>query len=331
MAQMVQTTTDPQPFDRNNGNPPLVSIITPAYNTAEFITETIDSVLAQSFADYEIIIINDGSPDTEALERALAGYLDRIVYIKQENQGAGAARNAGLRAARGKYVAFLDGDDLWYPSHLSEQITLIESGPGYDLVYADAEIFGGVHDNFRTCMEANPSEGEVTFDSLLSSQCSVITSAVVARREPILEIGSFDESLRNAQDFDLWLRLAKRDGARMNYQRKVLIRHRIGHESLAVDSIRSLEAEVRVLTKMGQRPDLTPAERLTIDRTVPLRRAIIEVQRGKRSLLGGEIEAAAKSFAESNSLAPNWKLRLVLFWLRIAPRLFQRIYKARVA
>src|SRR5512132_4544704 len=97
--------------------PVKVSIIIPAYNVASFIGETLDSVWAQSFTDYEVIVINDGSPDTEEMERVLAPYLDRIVYLKQENQGAGAARNAGLRAARGNYIAFLDGDDVWYPTH----------------------------------------------------------------------------------------------------------------------------------------------------------------------------------------------------------------------
>ncbi len=308
---------------------PCLTVIIPAYNIALFIAEAIDSVLAQSFTDYEIIVINDGSPDTEALERELAPYLGRIRYIKQENQGAGAARNAGLRVARGEYVAFLDGDDVWYPSHLSEQVAFIKSGPGYDLVYADAVIFGELASDFQTCMEANPSEGEVTFDSLLGGRCSVITSAVVARRERIIEVGFFDETLRNAQDFDLWLRLAKRDGAAMNYQRKVLVRHRIYDGSLASDPIRSFDAELRVLAKMGQRTDLTPAERATLNRTIPLRKATVEVLRGKRELLKGDFDAAAKSFAEANSLVPSWKMKLVLAWLRFAPRLLRRVYEAR--
>ena len=327
---MAQTISETQ-HDNLADKAPAVSVIIPAYNIARFIGEAMESVLAQTFTHYEIIVINDGSPDTEEMEQVLAPYLDRIVYLKQENQGAGAARNAGLRAARGKYIAFLDGDDVWYPTHLSDQIALIESGPGYDLVYADAAIFGELKSTFQTCMESHPSEGDVTFDSLLQGRCSVITSTVLARREPIMEIGLFDETLRNSQDFDLWLRLAKRNGARMNYQRKVQGEHRVYGGSLASVPLRSLEAEVRVLTKMGQRSDLTPAEQATISRTLPLRKAIIEVHRGKHHLLDGEFEAATRSFAESNSLAPNWKLRLVLFWLRIAPRLFQRIYKARVA
>src|SRR5438132_9051132 len=99
---------------------PIVSVIIPAYNVAPFIGETLTTVFAQSFNDYEVIVINDGSPDTEELERALQPFIDRINYIKQENRGASAARNAGLRAARGEFVAFLDADDLWLSNYLDE-------------------------------------------------------------------------------------------------------------------------------------------------------------------------------------------------------------------
>jgi glycosyltransferase involved in cell wall biosynthesis len=321
--------------ERIDGRPgkqdPYVSVVIPAYKIAGYIGQALDSVRAQTFTNCEIIVINDGSPDTEELEKALAPHFESIVYLKQENQGAGAARNAGLRAARGKYIAFLDGDDLWQPNHLQEQVALIESGPGYDLVYADSEIFGEAHSDFRTCMEASSSEGEVTFESLLAGRCSVITSTVLAQRLPILEVGLFDTSLRNAQDFDLWLRLAKRPDARMTYQRAVLGRHRIYPGSLASDEIRSLEAEVWVLNKMLQLPNLTSSERTTIEDTIPKRRATIEVLRGKRLLVEGNIEGAAKSFAESYSLVPSRKLQLVLLSMKIAPKLFQRLYKARAA
>lgn len=307
---------------------PRVSVIIPAYNIARFIRETLDSVLAQTFTDYEIVVVNDGSPDSPELVSALEPYMEKIVYVEQNNQGAGAARNTALRTARGEYVAFLDGDDLWQPSHLSDQLALLEGEPPYDLVYADAEMIGSVPKAFRTCMDANPSEGEATFESLLGGRCSVITSTVVTRREPILRIGLFDESLRNAQDFDLWVRLAKDTGARITYQRKVTACHRIYEGSLASDEIRSLEAEVRVLTKVLQRTDLTNEEEATIKRTLTIRNATIEVLRGKRLLLEGKLEAAANSFAKSNALVPGWKLSLVLFFLRVAPRMFQRVYRA---
>jgi glycosyltransferase involved in cell wall biosynthesis len=99
-----------------------VSIIIPAYNIAPYIAETLDSVFAQTFTDYEVIVVNDGSPDTEEFERAMQPYLDRVIYLKQENGGASVARNAGLQTARGEFVAFLDGDDLWLPNYLEEQM-----------------------------------------------------------------------------------------------------------------------------------------------------------------------------------------------------------------
>jgi len=306
---------------------PAVSVIVPAYNVAPFIGEALESVLAQSFTDYEIIVINDGSPDTEKLEQVLEPYQSRITYLKQENQGAGAARNAGLRAARGKFVAFLDADDAWLPNFLSEQLAFIQSGPGYDLVYADAQLFGDSRRALGTVMQREPSEGPVTFERLIGERCIVNTSSVLARREPIFEVGLFDETLRNSQDFDLWVRIAKRSGARMNFQRQVLVRHRVWSGSLASDGIKSVEGELRVLDKISRRVDLTPSERDALAQTVALRTASIEVDRGKRKLLHGEYEAAAKSFRFANDYYHSWKLRLVLFSLHVAPRLLQRVYR----
>ena len=101
---------------------PRVSIIIPAYNVASYIGETLASVFAQTFTNYEVIVINDGSPDTEELERALEPYFNRISYLKQENLGAGAARNVGLRAAKGEFIAFLDADDLYHPERIKKAV-----------------------------------------------------------------------------------------------------------------------------------------------------------------------------------------------------------------
>jgi len=94
---------------------PRVSVIVPAYNTAPFIAETLDSVFAQSMADFEVIVVNDGSPDTPALEQALLPYRARIRYIVQSNGGLSAARNTAIRASGSELVAFLDSDDVWEP------------------------------------------------------------------------------------------------------------------------------------------------------------------------------------------------------------------------
>jgi glycosyltransferase involved in cell wall biosynthesis len=306
---------------------PAVSVIVPAYKVARFITETLDSVLSQTFRDFEIIVINDGSPDTIELERALEPYREKILYIKQDNRGAGAARNAGLRAARGHFVAFLDGDDIYLPAFLADQMRLIQSDGGYDLVYADAINFGDPK-SVGSNMDHNPSIGEVSAESLISGRCNVITSAVLARRELIVKAHLFDETLRNSQDFDLWIRLAKLR-ARITYQRKALLLRRIYQGSLASDPAKSFEGEIRVLQKTSLRSDLTPAERSALASTMVRRAADLEVLKGKRSLAAGDFNSALKSFQSANEHFQSWKLRLVLATLRLAPGLLQRFYRLR--
>ncbi|MGH9799036.1 MAG: glycosyltransferase family A protein, partial [Blastocatellia bacterium] len=121
-------------------NAPAVSIIIPAYNLAPYIAETLDSVFAQTCRDFEIIVINDGS--TDDTEERIAPYRNRIVYIRQENRGVMAARNVGLQAARGRYIALLDGDDLWLPNFLEVLVGMLEADPDLSVAYPNARYFG---------------------------------------------------------------------------------------------------------------------------------------------------------------------------------------------
>ena len=308
-------------------SPPVVSVVIPAYNVAPFISETLQSVFAQTSANYEVIIVNDGSPDTEDLERALEPYLNRIVYIKQENRGAGAARNAGIMAARGEFIAFLDADDLWLPDYLSEQLAFMRSGT-YDLVYADALLFGESPLAGRTFMQIAPSNGLVTFQSLISGKCNVITSGVVARRRLILEVGLFDEQLRNSQDFELWVRLV-RHGARANYQRKVLLRYRYHENSLSGDALNQIKRELRVLGKIESSYDLTPVEREEVTKAIAAIETNLELETGKLHLAKGDFAAAREAFLRANATRHSLKLRGALLLLRLAPRLLQKVYVRR--
>jgi GT2 family glycosyltransferase len=309
---------------------PTVSVIIPAYNAAAFISETLDSVLAQTFDRYEVIVVNDGSPDTEKLEQRLVAYGERVRYIKQENRGAAAARNAGVLAAGGPYVAFLDADDAWTESYLAEQLRFIESGdPPFDLVYADALLTGDSPLAGKTFMEIAPSEGAVTFEKLLTDECNLITSGVVARRQLLLDVGLFDEELRRAQDYDLWLRLAKA-GARIGYQRKVLVRYRCHADSLSGDAATQITRHLTVLNKTARRNDLTPDERRVLEGARARLEAHLKLERGKLRLVDGDFAAAAAELKDANRWQRSWRLSLVLLWLRVAPRSLQRIYKLRL-
>ena len=307
-----------------------MSIIIPAYKVAPFINETLESVFCQDLDDFEVIVVNDGSPDTPELEAALAPYRDRITYLKQSNLGAGAARNTGLRSAKGKYVAFLDGDDIWLPTFLTEQIRFLQSGDGFDLVYADSEHFGSAGSSRTTFMALNPSQGNATFETLVTSKCSVLTSTVLARRDLILRVGLFDESIANSQDFDLWVRLVKDAKARISYQDKVLGRRRLYEGSLASDSLKSLRGEITVLNKLSRRNDLSRSESAIINTTLTLRKATADRMQGKRSLQAGDFAAAYSSFQSANRVLKSWKLMLVMWGLRWAPGFTQRAAKSRV-
>jgi len=310
------------------GNVPLVSVIIPAYRVAQYIAATLDSVLAQTFQDYEIIVVNDGSPDTEELEKVLAPYWDRITYLSQENQGVSGARNTGIRAARGKYIAPLDADDIWAPEYLAAQLALLEADPSIDVVYADARIFGDVREAGRTIMELSPSVGEVTFERLVARQCAVNLSVTLCRREALLRAGLFDPALRRVEDTDLWLRIAKH-GGRIVYHRRVLGYYRRHVGSLSSDPIAMLESYLAVLAKAARDPDLTVAQREVLERQGTVERTSLELQKGKNALLAGDAEAATSHLARANAQYKSLKLAAVLMVLRVAPGLLRALYQWR--
>ena len=310
------------------GAAPSLSVVIPAYKIAPFIAETLESVFAQTFKDYEVIVVNDGSPDTEEFERALSPYEGRVRYFRQENRGAGAARNRGLLEARGEFVAFLDGDDLWLPTYLEEQVRFIKEG-GHDFVYTDARLFGDSPNAGQTYMQTSPSTGPVNFLSLIRNDCNVITSGVVARRRAVLDAGLFDEGLRNAQDFELWARLAHR-GARLGYQRKVLLRYRVREGSLSGDAQNRLAREWKVTRHIRDAYELTVREREEVERMLERQQAAIDLERGKSFIAEGRFGEAREALAAARGVLGGWKLSAALLMLRVAPRLLSKVAGGRL-
>jgi GT2 family glycosyltransferase len=205
---------------------PQVSVIIPTYNRANLIGETLDSVLAQTYHNFEIIVVDDGSTDNTPAVIS-TGYKNLVRYIRQENAGQAAARNAGIRAANGIYVAFLDDDDLWLPHKLAQQMALFEGNSAVRWVYCDAQVFDGTSGQaLHNFSQINPPHTGQTAHYLLERNF-IASPTPIIRRDIFEKVGYFDESglLRQREDWDMWLRLAA--DYSVSYVSEVLARYRV--------------------------------------------------------------------------------------------------------
>jgi len=296
---------------------PAVSVIMPAFNAAPYISEAIESVLTQTFTDYEIIVINDGSEDTPDLEKALGPFLEHVVYVKHENRGVAAARNTGLRLARAPLVAQLDSDDSWLPHFLETQLEIMTSDPGIDVLYANSQIFGGSVFDGKESMEISPSHGEVTLTSLLSQECTVHTN-LIGKKEAFFRVGGYDESLPASEDFDMWLRIVK-SGGRIDYHRRVVARYRKRPDSLSADTVFMTRSILRVFTKAEQTFDLTEAERETLIENKLRFEAFLSLCEGKRAFVEKCFDAAVERLTNANRYYKSTKIAMAIWVMRVAP------------
>lgn len=188
---------------------PRISIIIPAYNRAQYIFETLESIFVQTFSDYEIIVIDDGS--TDDTPGALQPLIDaqKIRYIYQENQGVSAARNHGIHLAEGELIAFLDSDDLIHPEKLALQIAYLDVHPDAALVHSNFSRFDDQGNDLGYRDTAHLS-GQVYPRILLDWSVLIPPSVVMVRADALREAGDFDESMAWAEDIDVWRRIAKK-------------------------------------------------------------------------------------------------------------------------
>jgi len=327
LSKILIPTTRPRSSRTRTLNvfPPLVSVVIPAYQCAGTISKALDSVFAQTFTAYEVILVNDGSPDSPKLRRVLAPYLVRIRYIQQANRGPSGARNAGIQRAQGKYIAFLDSDDFWLEHHLENQVRLLAQDPSLGLVYANPLILDGstpVGDAFGLIPQSSP----VTFQSLALETSRIPTSSVVASREQIVKAGFFDETMRRCEDFDLWLRMAH-NGCRIAFSREVqLCHHRMN--GLSADRLAMKRARIQVYEKMKRALSLTTQERRAIDQKIVLGEGEYQVELAKAALLNRNYKEALMAANRANGVLDNWKLRLALQGLKAAPWLMVGSYRA---
>jgi len=184
---------------------PQVSVIIPTYNRSWSIKEAIDSVLAQDYTEFELIVVDDGS--TDHTSDVLDSYGDDIKVLSQKNKGVSAARNRGIAEASGKFIAFLDSDDLWLPQKLTLQIEFINQTPDA-LICQTEEVW------IRNGLRVNPKKRHKKPSGMIFKPslelCLVSPSAVMIQRSLLDRVGGFDETLPACEDYDLWLRISCR-------------------------------------------------------------------------------------------------------------------------
>jgi glycosyltransferase involved in cell wall biosynthesis len=296
---------------------PRVSVIIPAFNVAPYINKTLDSVFSQSFDDFEVILVNDGSEDTSELERNITPYRDSIVYIKQENGGVSAARNIAIEIAKGDLLAFLDGDDEWLPGYLEEQVKFIDER-GLDMAYCDAFLLQAPPGVGATYMDISPSDGPVTPVSLILATCNVITSGTIVLKKSLREVGLFDVRMRSHQDFDLWFRLAKH-GARIDFQKKPLVKYRFRVDGISGDNVKRARRNVSAFEWLARKYDLSKVEHEAVTDQLAEARAFLNLEIAKSLIVSREYDRARSYVKVANNFFNSTKLRAITVALRISP------------
>ena len=224
---------------------PTVSIIMPVYNTEKFLAGAVRSVLAQTYEDFELLVIDDESPGNP--RKVLDEFDDpRIRYLRHPNGGPAFTRNQGVKKSHGRYVAFLDSDDEWKPEKLERQVSLLENRPNVGVVYSQRETIDA--DGQELCgFQPKLHEGFILNELYVDN--FICMSSVVVRRNIFEECGYIDETLRMSEDFDFWLRVScKHQFAVLNDK---LVRYRCHGEQVS----RNIDWRIRVVWEIRRKFD----------------------------------------------------------------------------
>ncbi|MGQ0793012.1 MAG: glycosyltransferase family 2 protein [Deltaproteobacteria bacterium] len=255
---------------------PKISVVVPAYNSARYLAEAVESVIAQTFADWEATVVDDGSTDNT--REVLAPYLDRINYIYQQNAGPGRARNTGIEASTGKYIAFMDADDVWTADKLQIQSDFLDANPDVHFIFANDFVVsqdGGLlytgHPKWECIYEipqvslggTNKKFTHSIFAALIRHSF-IPTSTVVVRRECLDDAGYFDEGILNGQDLELWWRLSRRYNA--GFTDLHLSKYRVHSSNFSADSERKFTNALRLMRTLAAYPDIDAETAALINR-----------------------------------------------------------------
>lgn len=225
----------------------LVSVIIPSYNSAQYLPEAIESVLTQTYRPLQVIVVDDGSTDDTA--RAVEPYRDRIRFIQKSNGGPASARNFGLKAVKGDWIAFLDADDVWLPQKLEKQMRVIEEHPEVGMVACGEYEVNEYGTRDAEHIYTNYKDKRRFLEALCSGNVIGGGSTALVRRSCLEHLGGFDEDLFGTEDWDMWLRIAFLYEVRFVEEPLMEARRRNGSVSAPVHAERMLFNELKVLKK----------------------------------------------------------------------------------
>jgi glycosyltransferase involved in cell wall biosynthesis len=306
---------------------PRVTVVIPAYNAERYIGEALASIHAQTLRDVEVVLVDDGSTDGTLREaERFVGKLD-LSIVRQANAGPSAARNNGIRRARGSFCALLDADDAMLPELLATQVTLLEADQDVGLVITDVLTFderGTINPkrwNFSVLRDGT------VLDRLLLDNF-VTTSAVMAPKERLLEAGLFSEDRRVAEDYELWLRMAAR--WKVSIIDRPLVRYRYRHGSLSHDKLFSTRCALEVIEAFWhEHPDYRRAHPQVYRRSLGRHLANASAAARAEGHRGTALAYIAKSLAHAPGEWKPWK-ELAKAVLPLRNPVAHRVKSARV-
>jgi glycosyltransferase involved in cell wall biosynthesis len=305
---------------------PTISVIMPAYNVGAYIGEAIESVLAQTVTDFELIVVDDGATDrTAEIAKEYAARDNRILVIQQQNAGLPAARNTAMRHARADIFALLDSDDLWTPGFLEAQLDILNSRPDVDIVTGNAWTLGS-HLDGRPARPWPDLRPQPSLSTLLEDEYAVFIMSVF-RRRVYDTIGGFDELLRTNEDFDFWFRAAL---AGLTFARndQPLGYYRRRDDSLSASQVRMLRGALRVCYK--HRPSLFDRPELTLlDDAVHRYEAELLAAEARTALTEKHFNLASRHLTELRERRGGATLGVARLLARWMPGLLWRAYEMR--
>ena len=305
---------------------PAVSVIMPVFNVEPYVEAALESVLAQTWRDFEVLVIDDGSTDGSV--RLVERYArdPRVRLLRKSNGGISSARNAALRAASGNLIALIDGDDAWDPEFLEAQVSILHAHPEVDLVTANARNLGGDRDGqpARPWPDARPHPDLL---GMIADEQAVFIMCVF-RRRVYEQIAEFDESLRTNEDYDYWLRAAMA-GFRFYRNPRPLGWYRRRNDSLSSSAVNMLQGILRVYEKL--RPALVnrPLERAALDSQVARfeHEKLRALARG--AIAAGDMRAAEQLLAALSRRRRSASVTVAHLMARWTPGLLARAFQFR--